>query len=156
MDYTCPYLSYPWQAMGNACINHGGPVQTAYFTHIDSCRHSLKIQWWQTEEWIARYRNLVHLACIPQSISGRSSNKLHNGRRTRHSKSTHTACLRNRAIADIGIRIFLSITCKIETLNILGRPHKPAISQPTHANAKIYAIACHGHHYTAARYIGSR
>src|SRR5437588_11252302 len=142
--------------MRDACVNDRGHIETTYLADVNAERHALEIEGWYPKQRVTGDGDVIHFAGIAQGISRRSPNKLHNGWSTGHCKGSYSAGLCNGTIADIGIGIFWSIAGKVQALDILRWPDKPALSQTADANAEIDAIARHGYHDVAARYIGSR
>src|SRR5207244_4224204 len=79
------------------------------------------------------------------------TDELHNRRGCCHRERSNTRCLRDGAITDIRVSIFLRITTKIESLDFLRWTHIPAIAQPTYSNTKVGTIARHGSNHAAER-----
>jgi len=54
------------------------------------------------------------------------------------------------AVADVGVGVFGSVACKVESLDVLRGADEPAVSETAYANAEVYAVAGHCYDDAAA------
>src|SRR5437588_4512320 len=150
VDYASADLSDTRETMGDDCINDRRHIETTNLADVNAERHALEIEGWYAKKRVTGDGDVIHFAGIAQGISRRSPNKLYNSRGTCHGKGSYAAGLCNSAITDVGIGVFWSIAGKVQALDVLRRPNKPALTQATDANTEIDAIARHRYHDAAA------
>ena|SRR5256885_898915 len=106
MDYACADLPYAWKTVGDACINDGWHIETAYLADIDAERYALEIEGWYAKQGVIGDGDVIHFTGVAHGVGRRSANKLYNGGGTGHGKGSYAAGLGNGTIANVGIGVF--------------------------------------------------